>query len=1407
MHSKIWRFASLLTMLALLASPFFLGSSSFASPSDQEVAPQQPGMRLVQASFVGRSQELRTLAPKAVDPDAPSVLKILQERLVIPKTRQETSGGSDTSIVQTETVGGAMPEPIANFEGVNNLNFVLPPDTQGDIGYDPLTGKKFYVQWVNLSFQIWDVSDPAAPISLYGPAAGNTLWSGTGTICDMNNDGDPITLFDPLAKRWMMSQFALGFPDNFHQCIAVSATADPTGAWYLYDFLTSTSMMNDYPKFGVWPDGYYMTVNQFDGRNYSWGGAGVAVFDRDAMLQGKPAQMIYLDLGQVTEDYGGMLPSDLDGAAPPAGTPNYFMEWDDSSWLGDPNDTLRIWEFRTDWANPLNSTFGLNTSYDPNYMVTTSNQDPDMCNFNASCIPQPVTTVGLDAIADRLMYRLQFRDFGDYQVLLTNHTVDVNGSDWAGVHWFELRDNGNGWKLFQEGVYAPDSDNRWMGSIAMDDSGNIGLGYSVSSEQTYPSIRYTGRLSADPTGLMPQGEASLIEGSGYQTHSASRWGDYSMMAVDPLDGCTFWYTQEYMAVPTASAWQTRIGSFRFPSCTSLPTGFLTGTVSDGSTTLEGASVTAGGVYATVTNANGEYTLEIPEGVYDVTAGMYGYDDLTVSGVEITAGATTVQDFVLQPGQTYKVSGVVKDADTGWPLYARLDIFGYPYGPVFTDPVTGAYSIDMVAGAYDFTVKVMSGGYSQETASVTVSADMTLDFAPQVDLLTCSAPGYVLREPTFSENFDSWPLSGWTVVNNKTGRPVVWGSSEDFSGENYTGGAGTAAEANSDLYAEYAYDTELITPPIQSASLMKYNLVYKANFQIYLGDESLDLDISTNGGASWQNILHWEESHGAWYRAVGETVAVDLEPYIADTFQLRWRYYNSKPKAWDYYAQIDDVSIDSDCTPLEDGFLVVGSVYDANTGAAIDGAVVADGSQKQALWLENVLDPAQPDPLYITGVSPLDAQLTASAYRYQPASVTVIPPASGTVRQDFHLDAGLLDATPDSLEFLTSIIYTMDTQPLNLQNTGGAAAGYEVFFLPGVWVEPQPLGPFAPNTRHIGPKNLMDRDASKLRIDTTPLGVTALDGAGDLLNSWDTGLAATWGIGYNLDVGDLWLGNIGYEGGDDLDYRFETSGSATGDTIDTAAWISLWAADMTYNPFTHTLWQVNVGGDNCVYEMDPMTKAATGGKICPAFGSSQRGLAFDPLTNTYYSGSWNDGILNHFAPDGTMLDSTALGLSTSGLAFNPASGHLFVLTNRMIDVDTYDVYVLDTHDAYNILGGFDLLDGAANVFADYDQGGLELDCDGNLWAVDQTMNKVYVAESGESGVCDWAAEWLSAAPSPGSVPAAGSTQLAVSADMSAGASGSSQAYLRIVSNSPYPDLIVPVTLNIVDKFLYLPLIAK
>ena len=461
---------------------------------------------------------------------------------------------------------GQMPGPILNFQGISASEVLAgngytpyPPDPNGDVGLN------HYVQWVNVSFAIWDKTGKR----VYGPAAGNTLWSGFGGPCESTNEGDPVALFDRIANRWVMSQFAFPNIDSgqgpFYQCIAVSQTSDPTAGWYRYEFKINDINFNDYPKLGVWPDAYYMSINQFqydpETNDFTtWGGAGAVAFERSQMLQGLPARLIYMDLNGVDPNLGNMLPSHLNGPnLPPSGSPGYFVQFDDNSW-GFPQDQLEIWRFSADWVNPASSSF----THVAN--LATEPFDSSMCRYSMSCIPQPMTMKKLDALSDRLMYRLQYRNFGNHETMVVNHTVDVNRSDHAGIRWYELRDTGSGWTIRQQGTYAPDANHRWMGSLAMDGSGNMALGYSVSGKKTYPSIRYTGRLADDPLNVLPQTETSLVEGKGMQSKS-SRWGDYSTLSVDPVDDCTFWYTQEYYDKEYRKGWKTRIGTFRFSSCT------------------------------------------------------------------------------------------------------------------------------------------------------------------------------------------------------------------------------------------------------------------------------------------------------------------------------------------------------------------------------------------------------------------------------------------------------------------------------------------------------------------------------------------------------------------------------------------------------------------------------------------------------------------------------------------------------------------------------------------------------------------------------------------------------------------------------------------------------------------------
>lgn len=552
MLGKRYLVPALLSLVGVLCAP--IQGAAQKSSDNQGRNAARPVVRTATRTDI--SQALRHM-PQI--PPAPVVLGQIFERprKILPNREGSIAPTAPDPILQAPTEGPAAPTTGADFEGVNNVNGVLPPDTVGDIG------PNHYVQMVNLSFAIYNRSGN----KLLGPSSTKTLWQGFGGPCQNRNDGDPVVLYDHLADRWMMSQFALpNFPSGpFYQCIAVSQTPDPTGAWHRYEFLISQTKLNDYPKFGLWPDGYYMSTNQFNCNvvNCSWAGAGVVVFERDQMLLGGVARMVYFDLNSVDTNLGGMLPSDLDGPAPPAGAPNHFAEIDDDAWRYSP-DQVQLWDFHVDWTTPGSSTF---TKWGS---LGTASFDSNLCNYSRSCIPQRGTTVKVDAISDRLMYRLQYRNFGTHQTLMLNHSVDVSGGDRAGIRWYELRNTGGPWSIYQQGSFSPTTDHRWMGSIAMNESGDVGLGYSISSSSIYPSIRATGRLAGDPLGEMTQGEITIRDGSGYQTHSASRWGDYSALSVDPVDDCTFWYTQEYYAVAGSAPWQTRIGSFKLRDCGAPP---------------------------------------------------------------------------------------------------------------------------------------------------------------------------------------------------------------------------------------------------------------------------------------------------------------------------------------------------------------------------------------------------------------------------------------------------------------------------------------------------------------------------------------------------------------------------------------------------------------------------------------------------------------------------------------------------------------------------------------------------------------------------------------------------------------------------------------------------------------------
>jgi hypothetical protein len=550
----------------------------------------------------------------------------------------------------------APPAPAVSFDGVSSQDNadefgfrVSPPDTQGDVG------PNHYVQGVNLLVRIFDKS--GTPLT--APFKQSDLFAPLGGVCASFDDGDPIILYDPLADRWLISQFALpNFPlPPYSMCVAISTTPDPTGTYFLYNFITggaSGAQFPDYPKFGVWPDGYYLTVRQFTNGG-PFANPGAVVFDRLAMLSGDPnAQQIYFDLSALppVQNIDGMLPSDLDGLVPPPlGAPNVFSYYTAAE-FGDPGDGLRLFDFHADFVTPANSTF----TERPESPIAVAAFDP-ISPLGRADIPQPGTTARLDSITEFSMYRMQYRNRGGFESLVLNHSVDASGDPTAavfraGVRFYELRRNigaprpqgvGNPYSIFEQATFAPaDTENRWMGSAAVDNNGNLAFGYSVASATVFPSIRYAGKLAGEAVGVLA--ETNMITGSGSQTSAGSRWGDYSMMAVDPVDDCTFWYTQEYYTAASQATstvgWLTRIASFRFAECVAAPKGAIDGTITNCSTgdPIPNATITTPEGFFSSSDVGGGYIIAASPGTYTVTASFPGF--LPATGMVVVADGNT-----------------------------------------------------------------------------------------------------------------------------------------------------------------------------------------------------------------------------------------------------------------------------------------------------------------------------------------------------------------------------------------------------------------------------------------------------------------------------------------------------------------------------------------------------------------------------------------------------------------------------------------------------------------------------------------------------------------------------------------------------------------------------------------------
>jgi hypothetical protein len=488
-----------------------------------------------------------------------------------PKLQQLTGVQQNHS-----AVAAAAPQPVSvpaisatiglSFEGVGNTSTlncpsvagftVAPPDTNAAVGDTQV------VQWVNVCYAVFDKSTGAL---IAGPFAGTNFWKGFGAPCETSNDGDIIIQWDKTNHRWLAAQNVFS-PTPYMTCIAVSQTADATGSYFRYAF--PQPGFPDYPKWGLTSSVYYQTQNDF-GNDDGFQGVNVCAYDADLMLKGsnKATQVCILDNSNGTLFDDSMLPADDDSVKGP--NPSEVLLGAIDNFFPAAATTVYEFVFRVNFNNPANSTLtGVNGSMPisvPAFNLAICTSGPFL---TTACVPQPGTTAKLDTLGDRLMYRLAHFDEKGTQHFLVTH--NVNNTTGVAARWYEFRAQGLGTtrlSLYQSGQTPDDGEYRWMGSVAMDQAGDIAIGYSRSSAASgdFPSIYYAGQTAGDPLGTT-ETEALIKQGTGSQPDTADRWGDYSSMALDGADSCTFWYTTEYYPATVRFSWATWLASLKFPSC-------------------------------------------------------------------------------------------------------------------------------------------------------------------------------------------------------------------------------------------------------------------------------------------------------------------------------------------------------------------------------------------------------------------------------------------------------------------------------------------------------------------------------------------------------------------------------------------------------------------------------------------------------------------------------------------------------------------------------------------------------------------------------------------------------------------------------------------------------------------------
>jgi hypothetical protein len=805
--------------------------------------------------------------------------------------------------------------PILNFAGIQDNS--SPPDDTGDVGLN------HFLQGDN------------------GPNGSRvTIYDKEGTFLDQFdmedlaptspcNVGycDPIIQYDELADRWMVSEF-----DSSIQtlCVYVSQTPDPTGQWWAYALNPPTSGTQDYPKYAVWPDGYYVAANN---------GGTVIVLERADMLNGQPATMQSFNIG-LLPGWGFQLtvPATLEGAAPPAGAPAYYLRPRDTEIHGGTCtncDLMEIWSLHVDWTTPANSSLTSLTG------AQLTDWDQTLCGTAGdwSCMSQPGTTQKLDPIREPVHYPPQYRNFGTYETLVGCFAEDVDGLDRAAVHWFELRrtppGSGN-WVNYQEGVLGDGVNDihRSVCSAAMDSAGNIAVGYTRTGANApyYPSIYYSGRRASDPLGTMPYYDNKIWDGTTSKTNN-ERWGDYSGIGVDPTDGCTFWYTTEY-----GGSGQTRVAAFKFDECGTPD--FTLNASPD--------------VLNVCAPNDAVYTVDL-----GIVSGFSNTVTLTSTGRPTSTTESFVPNPVMPPDDSIFTVGSTGSAAPG---SYNITVGGAAQGSpghqdiVVLNLLTAAPDVATLLLPADGAVdQSFTPTFEWSPGSLTSSHNWELDHSPFFTAPLAIAAG--LAEPIFNltDPLDGGRCYWWRVQGENACGLGAWTDPFHFGttalaslffddieagGGNWTHQAAqgtdhwaiSTAQAHSPTHSWFVPDDSVVTDsrlwvtnPIVLGNAAGLTFWHRYQFEGSSYDGSV-LEISTDGGGSWTDLGQYITANGyngtistsysnplggrqAWTGDLmtWTQVAVDLSTFAGQSVQVRWRL-GCDVSVQDVGWYIDDVQI-------------------------------------------------------------------------------------------------------------------------------------------------------------------------------------------------------------------------------------------------------------------------------------------------------------------------------------------------------------------------------------------------------------------------------------------------------------------------------------------------------------------